>query len=67
MYVALPPNVDLILSHRNMVAEAEILLCGDYKSDVVSIRPDLFDPSKTGLDVCASGSVSVQVTRSESV
>ncbi|KAL1807462.1 hypothetical protein DCAR_0726822 [Daucus carota subsp. sativus] len=49
-----------------MVAEAEILLCGDYKSDVVSIRPDLFDPSKTGLDVCASGSVSVQVTRSES-
>lgn len=55
-----------------MVAEAEIIrgqsssnssISVQYKTDVVSIRPD---PSKSVLDVCASGSVSVQLTRSDS-
>lgn len=52
-----------------MVAEAEII-CDQTTTLSVSIRPDLFDlatPSKPVLDICASDSVAVELTRSESV
>lgn len=50
-----------------MVAEAKIF-CEQSTSLSVSIRPDFFDLStKAVVDICASESVSVELTRSESV